>query len=305
MNSRLTLDYGLRFVHQQPQYDSLSQSSNFFPDQWSPSAAPLLYLPACPGGVNPCATTARQALNPVTGQTARAQQLAGDRPGRVRQREPDQRHRPGRRRHRQDQLHLARHCAGAAVRRRLRRERQSEAGAPRRRRAVLRPAGRQLGLPARSATRRSRRPRRSAMPPCRISAAAGCATSGAPTLQIFQYDAEAPVVVPVELRRQMSLPWSSTLDVSYVGNHGYNLLSGTADINAPDLGARSRRRIRTRRWPPAPRPAPTRCRSTFCAPTRARRDQHAVAPVPTTSTRSRRRSTAASATGCRSGSTTR
>ena len=68
VNSRLTLDYGLRFVHQQPQYDSLSQSSNFFPNLWSPSAAPRLYLPACPGGVNPCATTARQALNPVTGQ---------------------------------------------------------------------------------------------------------------------------------------------------------------------------------------------------------------------------------------------
>ena len=35
----------------------------------------------------------------------------------------------------------------------------------------------------------------------------------------------------------MSLPWASALDVSYVGNHAYNLLSGTADINAVDFGA--------------------------------------------------------------------
>ena len=40
MNSRLTLDYGLRFVNQQPQYDIRLQSSNFFPNQWSAAAAP-------------------------------------------------------------------------------------------------------------------------------------------------------------------------------------------------------------------------------------------------------------------------
>ena len=35
VNNRLTLDYGLRFVNQQPQYDQYLQSSNFFPDRWS------------------------------------------------------------------------------------------------------------------------------------------------------------------------------------------------------------------------------------------------------------------------------
>ena len=35
LNNRTTLDYGLRFTHQQPQHDSLLQASNFFPDQWS------------------------------------------------------------------------------------------------------------------------------------------------------------------------------------------------------------------------------------------------------------------------------
>ena len=33
-SNRLTLDYGVRFTHQQPQHDALLQGSNFFPDQW-------------------------------------------------------------------------------------------------------------------------------------------------------------------------------------------------------------------------------------------------------------------------------
>ena len=44
VNSRLTLDYGMRFTRQQPQYDQFQQMSNFFPDQWSASQAPLLYV---------------------------------------------------------------------------------------------------------------------------------------------------------------------------------------------------------------------------------------------------------------------
>ena len=35
VNSRLTLDLGLRLTHQQPQYDQFRQMSNFFPDKWS------------------------------------------------------------------------------------------------------------------------------------------------------------------------------------------------------------------------------------------------------------------------------
>ncbi|MPY87513.1 MAG: hypothetical protein GEU99_06295 [Luteitalea sp.] len=64
-SSRLTLDYGLRFTHQQPQYDQFSQGSNFFVDQWSAAQAPVLYTPAC-AAVSPCAANDRQARNPVT-----------------------------------------------------------------------------------------------------------------------------------------------------------------------------------------------------------------------------------------------
>jgi hypothetical protein len=68
VNSRLTLDYGVRLVHQQPQYDSLGQASNFLPEKWTPSTAPLLYVAGCANGVSPCSGTNRQAMDPRTGQ---------------------------------------------------------------------------------------------------------------------------------------------------------------------------------------------------------------------------------------------
>jgi hypothetical protein len=67
VNSRLTLDYGLRFVHQQPPHDTMGQASNFFPERWSLSDAPVLYVPGCANGVYPCSGTNRQAMNPQTG----------------------------------------------------------------------------------------------------------------------------------------------------------------------------------------------------------------------------------------------
>jgi Carboxypeptidase regulatory-like domain len=63
--SRLTFEYGLRFVHQQPQYDQYLQSSNFFPELWRIQNAPALYAAGCATNTSPC--TSRQARNPVTG----------------------------------------------------------------------------------------------------------------------------------------------------------------------------------------------------------------------------------------------
>src|ERR1051325_4474560 len=48
-SSRVTIDYGVRFVHAVPQHDALLQSGNFLPDQWALSAAPSLYVPGCVG----------------------------------------------------------------------------------------------------------------------------------------------------------------------------------------------------------------------------------------------------------------
>ena len=51
VNSKLTLDFGMRFTHHGPQYDVKQQASNFFPDQWSAGKAPLLYAPGCASGI--------------------------------------------------------------------------------------------------------------------------------------------------------------------------------------------------------------------------------------------------------------
>ena len=47
VNKRLTLDFGLRFVNQQPQHDAYGHSANFFPEKWSLANAPS----ALPAGV--------------------------------------------------------------------------------------------------------------------------------------------------------------------------------------------------------------------------------------------------------------
>jgi hypothetical protein len=67
VSDKLTVDYGVRFVHLQPEHDKYGQASNFFTDQWKASAAPALYVPGCAGGTVSCSGTNRQAKNPVTG----------------------------------------------------------------------------------------------------------------------------------------------------------------------------------------------------------------------------------------------
>lgn len=66
VNSRLTLDYGIRLVHQQPQYDALGQGVNWLPDQWKLSSAPIYYSAGC--AAQPCTGVNRQALDPRTGK---------------------------------------------------------------------------------------------------------------------------------------------------------------------------------------------------------------------------------------------
>ncbi len=68
IHANLTLDYGVRLVHQVPQYDGYLQSSNFLPEEWKASSAPVLYVAGCANGVYPCTGTNRQAMNPLTGQ---------------------------------------------------------------------------------------------------------------------------------------------------------------------------------------------------------------------------------------------
>ncbi len=62
-----------------------------------------------------------------------------------------------------------------------------------------------------------------------------------PALVTFQYNAKVPSSVQWNVGVQKTLPWASTIDVSYVGSHGYNRLGGfqggtTVNQNAVDFG---------------------------------------------------------------------
>ena len=72
VNPRLTLDYGVRFTHQQPQHDQFLQMSNFFPNEWRLGSAPLLYVAGCSNGATVCSGNARNAVDPRTGQIVTA-----------------------------------------------------------------------------------------------------------------------------------------------------------------------------------------------------------------------------------------
>jgi len=76
VSDRLTLDFGMRLVHMQPQYDELLQASNFLPDKWSKAEAPHVYLAGCANGVYPCSGANRQAMDPRTGALLGANTVA-------------------------------------------------------------------------------------------------------------------------------------------------------------------------------------------------------------------------------------
>ena len=69
VNSKLTLDYGVRFYYMTPQWDQSLQASNFLPDQFNPSQAASLYVPVCIGA-SPCSGDNRRGMDPrLSGQT--------------------------------------------------------------------------------------------------------------------------------------------------------------------------------------------------------------------------------------------
>ncbi len=80
VNSRLTLDYGVRVTHHGALYEVRDMNSAFDPGLWDPSEAAVLFRPYClPGGVpgnQACATGNRRAINPITGQIV-SQAFAG------------------------------------------------------------------------------------------------------------------------------------------------------------------------------------------------------------------------------------
>jgi hypothetical protein len=232
VNSKLTLDYGLRFVNQQPQYDQYLQSSNFFPERWTPSAAPALYVPGCVGA-SPCTGNNRQARNPVTGQLLGANTSLA-----IGQLVPNT----------GDALNGIVKAGDGIAKGNY--EWPTIALAPRvgaaydidgAQRYVLRggfglffdrPNGNsvfsQVGNPPFSTATTVRYSQLQSL-------TGGLTTQGPPFLVVFKYDSKLPSSYQWNAGMQFALPWSLSGDVSYVGQHGFNLLQNV-DINAVDFG---------------------------------------------------------------------
>jgi hypothetical protein len=244
VNNKLTLDYGVRLTHQQPQYDQFQQMSNFFPSQWSLGAAPVLYVPGCKSGATVCSNNDLNAMDPRNGAILSATGAANTQaaigtpiPGTGNSLNGIKRAGDG--------ISKYGYTWPAIV------------AAPRfgaaydltgKQNLILRggvglffdrPDGNTVfsipGNPPMSTAQDLRNGTLQTL-------GQGLSPGPVPALVVFQYDAKVPASWQWQAGVQMALPWASSLDVSYVGNHGYNRLGGlqggnTVNLNAVDIGA--------------------------------------------------------------------
>jgi hypothetical protein len=233
VNSRLTLDYGVRFVHQQPQYDEKGQGSNFLPGTWAIGQAPLLYVAGCPNNAATCAAASRQARNPITGQLLGANTAAAI--GTLV---------PGSGNTTNGLFLSGQGIADTTY------TWPALVFAPRfgmaydltgQQKLILRGGA---GLFYDRPNGNSIYPQVQNPPTIRNvtvryaqlqDLSRGLTTEGAPSLSVFEYDSDVPSSVQWNSGFQMTLPWASAIDVEYVGQHSYNTLE-SVNINAIDLG---------------------------------------------------------------------
>jgi len=240
VNSRLTLDYGMRFVHATPQYDKLNQGSNFLPDKWSLGSAPQLYRPGCtisPIPATGCPTANQQALNPVTGQLLGANSsvaigtlvpgtgsptngiftAADSGIANATYTFPALAFAPrfgaaydllG------DQSTILRGGVGIFYDRPFGNSVISMPGNP--------PASRLVT--ARYAQ-------------LQTLGTGGLTTQGAPGLNTIDYDAKLPSSFQFSSGVQRTLPWATVVDVEWVGQHSYNTVRSSVNINLVDFNA--------------------------------------------------------------------
>jgi hypothetical protein len=234
----------MRFTHHGPQYDIDGQASNFFPDLWSGSAAPSLYTPGCSVAKSPCPSANRVAVNPSTG-VAEGPAVAigtlvpntgdalngiiqaghGDNPIENYKEDPmvfgprvggayDLHG---------DQKIVLRGSFGVFYDRLQGDSIFGQIGNP--------PTGQSATVYYNT---------------LQNVAAGANALVNTPTLVIYRHDAKIGAAASWNAGVQMQLPWSSALDVSYVGTHNYNSVAFGSistpgghqpiDLNAPDLG---------------------------------------------------------------------
>jgi Carboxypeptidase regulatory-like domain len=239
VNNRLTLDYGMRFVHMTPQYDKLNQGSNFLPDKWTLANAPQLFRPGCsisPIPATGCPTASQQALNPVTGQLLTGNSsvaigtlvpgtgsptngvfLGGDGIATEAYTFPNLTFAPrfgaaydllG------DQSTILRGGAGIFYDR------------PFGNSVILMP-----GNPPSSRLVTARYAQLQSL------GTGGLTTQGAPALNTIDYNAKLPTSFQFSSGVQRTLPWATVVDVEWVGQHSYNSVRSSVNINMVDFGA--------------------------------------------------------------------
>ena len=242
MNSNLTLDYGVRFTHQVPQYDANGQASNFFLERYDRAAAPAQYAPGCPGGVFPCETT-RQAMNPLTGALmgAGTAALIGQIvPGTGNAANGIVRAGDGISKYNYEWPALAlapRFGAAYNVSGKQTMVIRGGIGL-----FYDRPDGDSIYYQSQNPPTSTNQTVRNGMLQS-LGAGTGAASSGVPTLINYRYDKpHLPSSWQWNTGVQMALPWSSSLDVAYVGQRSFHVLNAfqsltAVNINAIDFGS--------------------------------------------------------------------
>jgi len=230
--SRLTLDVGVRLVHQQPQYDALGQTVNFLPNQWSLSKAPVYYLAGC--AAQPCTGANRQAVDPRTGQLLGANTSVAIGtlvPGSG------------------DPLNGL-FKAGQGPVPTTGYNWPTISPAPRLGLAYDVTGKQQLVLRAGAGLYFDRPSGNTiysqiANPPneqaqtlyySQFQTMGGLTTQGAPNLNVYQLNSALPSTWTWDAGVQYAVPFNAVLDVSYTGEHGYNIVE-QVNINTVDLGS--------------------------------------------------------------------
>lgn len=231
LTPRLTLDYGVRFVHQQPQYDMLGQGVNFLPEKWSLSSAPVLYGAGC--AAQPCTGANRQAKDPRTGQllgpsTAAAIGTLVPGSGNA-----------------TNGLFVSGKGVPATTYNWPTLRMAPRFGAAYdltgKQKIILRGGGglffdRPAGNSIYSQVQNPPTLRNVTLRYSQLQSMGGLATEAAPSLNVFQLESGLPSTWTWNGGAQMMLPWSTVLDVAYTGQHSYNLVEDV-NINAIDYGS--------------------------------------------------------------------
>jgi hypothetical protein len=235
ISNRFTLDYGVRFVHQRPQYDAYGYSSNFLPERWQLAQAPRLYVAGCANQTYPCAAANRRAMDPLTGQilgpnsflavgtlvpntgsTTNGIFAAGEGPvARTNHQYPALGVTPrvgAAWDVRGDQQFVVRGGAGLFYDRPPANSVYGTVNNPPFTRNVTVRYGQLQNL-----------------------STTGLATEAAPSLTVWQHDNKLSASTQWNAGIQMALPFSSALDVAYAGQHSFDT-NTAANINSIDLG---------------------------------------------------------------------